>query len=107
MALEIGEILESGDASVYELHTNAAGPSGALPLTEEMLRNWASGDLFGLSQDARPVQGTVKLAAELGMLRRVRLREISWDYWHRESDAVETDVDVDCGYVVSADRSLT
>src|SRR6266550_2002034 len=52
MALEIGEILESGDASVYELRTNAAGPAGALPLTEEMLRNWASGDLFGLSQDA-------------------------------------------------------
>lgn len=32
--------------------TNAEGPSGALPLTDEMLRLWPSGDLFGLSQNA-------------------------------------------------------
>ncbi len=37
---------------IYSIWTRAAGPAGALPLTEEMLRNWASGDLFGLSQDA-------------------------------------------------------
>ena len=37
---------------VYEITTHARGPSGALPLTDEMLRNWSSGDLFGLSQDA-------------------------------------------------------
>src|SRR3954454_13920551 len=37
---------------IYELLTNAAGPPGAVHLTEDMLRNWASGDLFGLSQDA-------------------------------------------------------
>ena len=29
-----------------------AGPAGKLPLTDEMLRNWSSGDLFGLTQDA-------------------------------------------------------
>lgn len=40
------------DPALYSLRTNAAGPAGALPLTEEILRNWASGDLFGLSQDA-------------------------------------------------------
>lgn len=40
------------DSALYALRTNAAGPAGALPLTEEILRNWASGDLFGLSQDA-------------------------------------------------------
>jgi xylonate dehydratase len=34
------------------LRTKAAGPSGSLPLTEEMLRNWASGDLFGMTQNA-------------------------------------------------------
>ena len=28
------------------------GPPGALPLTDEMLRDWPSGDLFGLSQNA-------------------------------------------------------
>jgi putative YjhG/YagF family dehydratase len=46
------DLLEAADPGVYDLHTNAAGPAGALPLTEDMLRNWASGDLFGLSQDA-------------------------------------------------------
>src|SRR4051812_18276501 len=45
------DILDA-DPAVYDIRTNAAGPAGALPLTEEMLRNWASGDLFGLSQDA-------------------------------------------------------
>src|SRR3954449_671431 len=45
------DILESPE-EVYHLHTAAAGPAGSLPLTDEMLRNWASGDLFGLSQDA-------------------------------------------------------
>lgn len=37
---------------VYELRTRAAGPAGALPLTEEMLLNRPSGDLFGLTQNA-------------------------------------------------------
>jgi putative YjhG/YagF family dehydratase len=46
------QILEPEDSAVYDLRTNAAGPAGTLPLTEDMLRNWASGDLFGLSQDA-------------------------------------------------------
>src|SRR5262249_23084218 len=32
--------------------TNAAGPAGALPLSEEMLRDWPSGDIFGLTQNA-------------------------------------------------------
>ena len=38
--------------SVYDIHTNARGPLGKLPVTGEMLLNWASGDSFGLSQDA-------------------------------------------------------
>src|SRR3954467_10156404 len=45
------DLLESAP-DVYDITTNAPGPAGALPLTEDMLRNWASGDLFGLSQDA-------------------------------------------------------
>ena len=40
------------DAAVYEVRTRAPGPAGRLPLTEEMLRDWASGDLFGMSQNA-------------------------------------------------------
>src|SRR5437899_2342669 len=39
-------------AEVYSILTRAPGPSGILPLTEQMLLNWSSGDLFGLSQDA-------------------------------------------------------
>src|ERR1700677_2600628 len=45
-------ILDSPDPSVYEVTTKAHGPSGSLPLTEEMLTDWPSGDLFGLSQNA-------------------------------------------------------
>ena len=32
--------------------TRGEGPAGSLPLTDEMLRNWPSGDLFGLTQNA-------------------------------------------------------
>jgi putative YjhG/YagF family dehydratase len=46
------DLLDSADDSIYAVRTNAAGPAGHLPLTDDMLRNWASGDLFGLSQDA-------------------------------------------------------
>lgn len=42
----------NSDPSIYSLTTNATGPAGSLPLTEDILRNWSSGDLFGLSQDA-------------------------------------------------------
>jgi xylonate dehydratase len=48
----IDAILDSGDRSLYEVATKADGPSGALPLTDEMLKEWPSGDLFGLSQNA-------------------------------------------------------
>src|SRR5215469_1088301 len=45
------DLLES-DSSVLQVRTRAPGPSGSLPLTEQMLLNWSSGDLFGLTQDA-------------------------------------------------------
>ena len=32
------------------LKTHAEGPQGKLPLSDEILRNWSSGDLFGLTQ---------------------------------------------------------
>jgi putative YjhG/YagF family dehydratase len=44
-------ILGSNDA-VYQLKTKASGPIGKLPLTEEMLRDRPSGDIFGQTQDA-------------------------------------------------------
>ena len=36
----------------FEVQTKADGPIGELPLTDQMLREWPSGDLFGLSQNA-------------------------------------------------------
>jgi hypothetical protein len=36
----------------FDVTTSAPGPSGSLPITDEILRNWSSGDLFGLTQDA-------------------------------------------------------
>ena len=32
--------------------TQGEGPQGQLPLTDEMLRTWSSGDLFGWTQNA-------------------------------------------------------
>src|SRR5437660_11956033 len=49
--VSLAEILTS-DPAIFDLQTKSPGPAGTLPLTDEMLRNWASGDLFGLSQDA-------------------------------------------------------
>src|SRR6516165_2705604 len=45
------ESLVETDSSLYALQSSAAGPAGALSLTEELLRNAPSGELFGLTQD--------------------------------------------------------
>jgi putative YjhG/YagF family dehydratase len=45
-------ILETPGLDWDEVSTKADGPSGALPLSDEMLRTWPSGDLFALSQNA-------------------------------------------------------
>ncbi|MSR58099.1 MAG: YjhG/YagF family D-xylonate dehydratase [Planctomycetaceae bacterium] len=45
-------LLDGTDPGIYELHTNAPGPAGKLPLTEELLLESPSGDLFGMSQNA-------------------------------------------------------
>ncbi|MCE9591549.1 MAG: YjhG/YagF family D-xylonate dehydratase [Planctomycetes bacterium] len=46
------DVSGDGDAGIGDIRASAAGPSGAMPLTEEMLRNWSSGDLFGWSLNA-------------------------------------------------------
>ena len=51
-ASELAELLECDDALLHDVRTAAAGPAGALPLTDDMLRHWPSGHLFGLTQDA-------------------------------------------------------
>ncbi len=45
-------ILDSNDETIYQIRSKASGPAGSLPLTDEMLRHWPSGDLFGLTQNA-------------------------------------------------------
>jgi putative YjhG/YagF family dehydratase len=45
-------LLNGDNPSIFELQTNAPGPQGTLPLTEQMLLESPSGDLFGLSQNA-------------------------------------------------------
>ncbi len=48
----MADLFDAADPSIYQVQTTAPGPAGALPLTDEMLREWPSGDLFGLSQNA-------------------------------------------------------
>jgi len=45
-------LVESDDASVMAVETVGAGPAGSLPLTDKLLREAPSGDLFGLTQSA-------------------------------------------------------
>jgi putative YjhG/YagF family dehydratase len=45
-------LLDSADEAIYDLRTTAAGPSGSLPLTPELLGGMSSGDLFGWTQNA-------------------------------------------------------
>lgn len=44
--------LSAENEAIYAVRTHASGPEGSLPLTDEMLREWSCGDLFGLSQNA-------------------------------------------------------
>ena len=46
------ELLETRNPSLLDIQTKGTGPQGELPLTDEMLRKWPSGDLFGMTQNA-------------------------------------------------------
>ncbi len=48
--LALTSVIEA-DPTLFEVQVSAPGPAGSLPLTEEMLRQAPSGDLFGWSQD--------------------------------------------------------
>lgn len=52
MSSALDSLLDSDNAQIYEILTNAPGPDGKLPLTPDMLLNSPSGDIFGLSQNA-------------------------------------------------------
>ncbi len=45
-------LLDSGDPSLYGVTTRGTGPKGSLPLTEEMLLDGPSGDVFGMTESA-------------------------------------------------------
>ena len=45
-------ILDSGDRSLFDVRSKAAGPKGSAPITPEMLLLRPSGDLFGWTQNA-------------------------------------------------------
>jgi putative YjhG/YagF family dehydratase len=46
------EWLGDSQADQWQVETQGAGPTGRLPLTDSMLRDLPSGDLFGLTQNA-------------------------------------------------------
>jgi xylonate dehydratase len=46
------EIWGAATPDIYRIETKVPGPAGSLPLTEEMLLNRPSGDIFGLTQNA-------------------------------------------------------
>ncbi|UCG56328.1 MAG: YjhG/YagF family D-xylonate dehydratase [Phycisphaerales bacterium] len=50
--IRLEEILETGGEGIYEIRTHAPGPLGEMPLSEELLATSASGDIFGMSQNA-------------------------------------------------------
>ncbi len=52
MTTALDSLLDSADATLWEVVSKGDGPAGELPLTEEMLLNSPSGDLFGLTQNA-------------------------------------------------------
>jgi len=46
------DVFDSNTPEIYQVQTQASGPAGSLPLTEEMLRHNPSGDIFGMTQNA-------------------------------------------------------
>ena len=47
------ELLDTpNEPALLEVVSRAVGPAGKLPLTDDMLLHWPSGDLFGLTQNA-------------------------------------------------------
>ena len=52
MPIAFENIIDSGDASLYDVRSKAPGPKGTLPVTPEMLLARPSGDLVGWAQNA-------------------------------------------------------
>jgi len=52
MPISLNELLDTDSAALFDVDTVAPGPAGQLPLTEDLLRDSPSGDLFGMTQSA-------------------------------------------------------
>ncbi|MBI3472416.1 MAG: hypothetical protein HY013_13770, partial [Candidatus Solibacter usitatus] len=52
MPITLDSIVDSGDATLFDVRSKAPGPPGRLPISAEMLLNSPSGDLFGWAQNA-------------------------------------------------------
>ncbi len=52
MSTPLDRILDSTDASLFDVASKARGPAGSLPITPEMLLKRPSGDTFGWAQNA-------------------------------------------------------
>jgi len=46
------DVFDSATRDIYEIKTRESGPAGSLPITEDMLLNSPSGDLFDMTQNA-------------------------------------------------------
>src|SRR6478609_419478 len=46
------DVFDSNTPDIYRITTQASGPAGSLPITDDMLRHSPSGDLFGMTQNA-------------------------------------------------------
>ncbi|MGO4888188.1 YjhG/YagF family D-xylonate dehydratase [Anaerobacillus sp. MEB173] len=51
MSEKLQYIFKEVQEDIYQIETHAPGPSGSLPLTEDMLLGSPSGDLFGMTQN--------------------------------------------------------
>jgi xylonate dehydratase len=51
-AFNLESWFQSDSSITWNIETSGEGPQGKLPLSDEMLRNWSSGDLFGWTQNA-------------------------------------------------------
>ncbi|HET6323538.1 MAG TPA: YjhG/YagF family D-xylonate dehydratase [Planctomycetaceae bacterium] len=52
MSDRLDDLLDARDPELFRVETRATGPAGRLPLTDELLLNSPSGDLFGMTQSA-------------------------------------------------------
>ncbi len=50
-SMPFADIVQSKDDAVYNIRTRAPGPEGRLPLTEDLVIDSPSGDIFGYSQN--------------------------------------------------------